>query len=370
MGALMLGGMLSRAGRRAPGWVEIEGDSILACGDGAPPRDPDERCEGLIASGLCDLQVCGAGGFDVTGGSEALAAIDAVELAHGVTSYLPTLVSPDAGTAEYALAAIQKRCAERSSPVAGAHVEGPFLNPRRRGMHPAERLRSPADGIPAWLDSPALRLVTLAPELPGALALIERLAARGVGVSLGHSEADAATVSAAIDAGASAVTHVFNAMGPLHHRGPGLAGTALVDERLAVGVIADGVHVDPAVLELTRRAAGPRIVLVSDSGPAAEAAAGRFAMAGVAIELDAAGAARTATGELAGSTVTLDVAMSRWAALTGATLDEAIAAASEAPAALIGLARPLRPGAPADLVVLSEGGAVRRVMHAGRWVHG
>jgi N-acetylglucosamine-6-phosphate deacetylase len=371
MGTLLLCGALSRAGRRAPGWVDIDGESIVACGEGEPPRDPDERCEGVIAPGLCDLQVNGAGGFDVSAGDAAvLEAIDAVQLAHGVTATLPTLVSPDPGTAERALAAIAERRSDRSSPVVGAHVEGPFLNPRRRGMHPAGRLRSPADGLPSWLDSPAIRLVTLAPELPGALALIERLTARGVRVSLGHSEADEATVTAAIDAGATAVTHVFNAMAPLHHRAPGLAGAALVEERLALGVIADGLHVAPAVLELTRRAAGSRTVLVSDSGPGAAAPPGRYELAGVTIEADAAGAARTAQGELAGSTVTLDVAMVRWATLTGATLDEAIAAASERPAALIGLPQPLRPGAPADLVVLSQDGAVRRVMHAGRWVRG
>ena len=368
--SLLIGGMVARGGRRAPGWVEIDGESVVACGEGEPPRDPDERCEGLIAAGLCDLQVNGAGGHEAAGGAAALDAIDAIQLAHGVTSYLPTLVSPDDETAERALAAIGDRCAERSSPVAGAHVEGPFINPRRRGMHPRDRLRSPADGVPSWLDSPAIRMVTLAPELPGALPLIERLAARGVSVSLGHSEADAATVRAAIDAGATAVTHLFNAMGPLGHRAPGLAGTALVDERLAVGIIADGLHVDPAVLELTRRAAGPRTMLVSDSGPAAAAPPGRYELAGVAIELDTAGVTRTAEGQLAGSAVTLDMAMARWSALTDATPEEAIRAASELPATLVGLPPPLRRGAPADLVVLSGDGEVRRVLHAGRWTRG
>ena len=366
--SLLLGGQLSRGGRRAPGWVEIDGQSIAACGEGAPPREPDERCEGVLGAGLCDLQVNGAGGLEVTGGAAALDAIDAIQLAHGVTCWLPTLISPEPDTAERALALIEERQADPASPVAGAHVEGPFLNPRRRGMHPRARLRSPADGIPGWLESPALRLVTLAPELPGALEMIERLTARGVRVSLGHSEADAATVRAAIDAGATAVTHVFNAMAPLHHRAPGPAGTALVDGRLGVCVIPDGLHVDPAVLELIRRAAGPRVVLVSDSGPAAAAPPGRYEMAGVPVVLDERGAARTTEGELAGSAVTLDVALARWCSHTGATLDEALVAASEAPAALLGLPQPLMPGAPADLVVLSDEGAVRRVMYRGRWV--
>jgi N-acetylglucosamine-6-phosphate deacetylase len=247
-------------------------------------------------------------------------------------------------------------------------VEGPFLSRHYSGMHPPERLRSPSEGVPAWLRAPPVRLVTLAPELPGALELTRELIASGVAVALGHSGADAATAAKAIDAGATLVTHVFNAMAPLAHRNPGLAGLALIDERVRVAVIADGVHIDALVLELVRRAAGSRAVLVSDATPAAAAAAGAYAMAGVAIESDDAGRVRTTDGRIAGSALTLDRALAGWLSQTGATLAQAVFAASEAPATVLGDEPSLAPGSPAELVVLDEAGCVRRVMHRGRWL--
>jgi N-acetylglucosamine-6-phosphate deacetylase len=366
----LLAGTLARGGSPAEGWIEIDRDRISETGTGAPPRRPDERCLGILAPGLCDLQVNGASGQAVTGGPGALDAIDAVQLACGVTSYLPTLVSPDDLTAQRVLPELAERAADPASPVAGAHIEGPFLNPSHAGMHPLESLRSPADGVPAWLESPAVRLVTLAPELPGALNLIRRLTARGVVVSLGHSGADAATAADAVEAGATMVTHVFNAMAPLHHRAPALPGMALVDARVRVTVIADGVHVDPIVLELVRRTAGDRCVLITDATPAAAGPPGRYEMAGVPIETAPGGAARTLDGRLAGSTLTLDAAVRGWESMTEATLAEALHAAGEAPAAAIGLPSALTPGAPADLVVLSPEGRVKRVMRRGRWLAG
>jgi N-acetylglucosamine-6-phosphate deacetylase len=292
----------------------------------------------LRVPGLCDLQVNGAGGHEVTDGPDALDAIDRIQLEHGVTSYLPTLVSPDDETAERALPELEERVRDPASPVAGVHVEGPFLNPEHAGMHPVARLRSPADGVPDWIEHPAVRLVTLAPELPGALDLIARLRARGIAVSLGHSGAGSEQALAAVDAGATLVTHVFDAMAPLRHRAPGLVGVALVDPRVYVGVIADGVHVDPLVLELVRRAAGERAFLVTDATPAAAAPPGRYRMAGVEIERrEPRDAARTRDGRLAGSALTLDEAMRNWAAMTGATLAEAAAAAGEVPARAAGL---------------------------------
>jgi N-acetylglucosamine-6-phosphate deacetylase len=366
----LLAGMLAHGGGVFDGWIEVDGERVTASGAGDPPRGPDERCEGILAPGLCDLQVNGAGGHEVTGGGAALDAIDAIQLAHGVTRYLPTLISPDDATAERVLPELAERAADPASPVAGVHVEGPFLDPHHAGMHPPERLRRPADGVPGWLQSPAVRVVTLAPELPGAVELIGSLTARGVVVALGHSGADAPTVRAAIDAGATLVTHVFNAMAPLDHRAPGLAAMALVDPGLRPTVICDGAHVDPLVLELIRRAAGSRVALVTDATPAAAAPPGRYEMAGVAIESAPEGSARTPEGRLAGSTLTLDAALRGWAALTGASLPEAITAAAEVPAAALGLLTAPTPGAPADLVVLGAQGEVRRVMHRGRWLVG
>ncbi len=290
---LMLAGRLARGGALADGWLEVEGELIAATGTGAPPRPPDERHDGIVAPGLFDLQVNGAGGHEVTAGAAALDAIDAIQLEHGVTSYLPTIVSADDTVAERVIAELAERAADPASPVAGIHLEGPFLSGEHAGMHPVGRLRSPADGVPAYYSSPAVRLVTLAPELPGAQDLILALRARGVAVSLGHSGASAEVARRALDAGAGLVTHVFNAMAPLHHRAPGLAGVALTDARALVSVIADGLHVDPLVLELVRRAAGPRVVLVSDATPAAAAPPGVYEMAGVEIESDGSGSVRT-----------------------------------------------------------------------------
>jgi N-acetylglucosamine-6-phosphate deacetylase len=157
---------------------------------------------------------------------------------------------------------------------------------------------------------------------------------------------------------------VFNAMAPLHHRAPGPAGAALVDDRLAIGVIADGRHVDARVLELVRRAAGSRVVLVSDASPAAGAPPGAYGFAGGEVTLDADGSVRDVDGRLAGSGALLDDVLATWVAATGASLDDAIAAATVRPAELVGLAR----SAPEDLVEIRDDGRVVRVMRGGRWL--
>jgi N-acetylglucosamine-6-phosphate deacetylase len=365
--SLLVAAEIALGGRLAAGWAEIEGARLAGAGHGPPPREPDERLSGILAPGLCDLQVNGAAGHEITGGGDALDAIDAIQLAHGVTSYLPTLLSPDGETAERVLPQLAERARNPRSPVAGAHLEGPFLSREHAGVHPAERLCSPADGVPDWIEHPAVRLVTLAPELPGALDLIARLTERGIAVALGHSGASAEIARTAIDAGARLVTHVFNAMAPLRPRAPGLVGVALTDQRVHVAVIADGVHVHPLALELVRLTAGSRATLVTDATPAAVAPAGRYQMAGVPIER-ADGAARTHDGRLAGSTLTLDEAACNWSTMTRATLAEALFAASQAPAAVARLRDPFGAGAPADLTLLDPAGAIRRVMRRGQWV--
>jgi N-acetylglucosamine-6-phosphate deacetylase len=363
---LLLAGRIARGGMIEAGWIEIEGDRIAAAGSGDPPRPPAEQHGEILAPGYCDLQVNGAGGHEVTEGDPALAAIDAIQLEHGVTAYLPTIVSADDSTVERSVAELEERVADPSSPVVGVHLEGPFLSPDHAGAHRADCLRTPAQGVPPYFSSPAVRLVTLAPELPGALELITELSARGVAVSLGHSAANADCVRRAVDAGARMVTHVFDAMAPFHHRAPGLVGVALTDPRVCVGVIADGLHVDPIALELARRAAGDRVVLVSDSTPAAAAPPGHYEMGGVELEATDTGV-RTVSGRLAGSALTLDAAVRNWYSMTGASLANAIMAASEAPATVLGLQIDLRPGSQADIVLLDDAGAVKQVMRLGRW---
>ncbi len=238
--------------------------------------------------------------------------------------------------------------------VLGAHLEGPFLG-GRHGAHPAEHVVAPDEGAVAALleprvdGRPVLRLATLGPEAPGAALATTTLTAAGVAVSIGHTAAGPDDLDAVVDAGARLVTHVWNAQAPLHHRRPGVVGRALLDRRLAVGCIADGVHVHPDVLAITVRALGPgRLVLVTD---AVAWRAPRLVAAGVALRD---GAPRLPDGTLAGSALTMDGAVRTLVDRTDATLADALVAASTTPARAIGETDRghLAPGARGDLVVL------------------
>ena len=364
----MIAGRLARGGTVCPGWVEVDGERLLAVGDTLPPRPADIVHAGIIAPGLLDLQVNGAAGEEVTGGEAALARIERALLARGVTRWLATVVTSADGVAARAVAAIERRMADPSSTLAGVHLEGPFLSRSHAGVHRGELLRVPADGLPGYYRSPALRLVTLAPELPGAVQLIAELRRRGVAVSLGHSAASAEQAREACAAGARLVTHLFNAMAPLHHRAPGLAGFALDDARITIGLIADGVHVDPLMLSLVRRLAGPRVALVSDASPLAASAERAATLAGVLTRTGPDGAPRAGDGRLAGSSILLDEAIRRWVSSGGARLADAIAAAAERPARAVGLPAGLTPGARADLALFDDRGRITRVMHRGTWL--
>jgi len=356
--------------RVAAGWVEIEGERIRAVGEGDPPG-PAEAVGGLIAPGLCDLQVNGAVGREVVDGPEALAAIDEYELRQGVTNYLATVTSRALDAVAAGLEAIAAAVRAPRTGVCGIHFEGPFLSAEWRGIHPREHLRDAIDGLPAWYERPEARLVTLAPELPGAAEAVRELARRGVAVSLGHTGAGPEEAKRAVEAGARAVTHIFNAMPRLHHRDPGFAGWALEEPRVAVGVIPDGVHVAPVFLRLVRALAGPRVVLVSDSSPAAGAPDGAYRFGGVEVRRRGERVLRDSAGgepRLAGSCIDLAEGLRRWVRHTGAPLPEAFNAASVRPGRLIGLELGVREGALADLVVWSEELEVRRVMRRGAWL--
>lgn len=359
---VVLAGPLAWRGAEADGWLAIEDGRVLGAGHGAPPEAPTERVEGLLSPGLVDVQVNGAGGFEVTGDDAALDAIEAALLAHGVTSWLPTVISAEEPEAAATVRRLAARAADPRSTVAGVHLEGPFLSPVHAGMHRSRNLRRPSEGIPPYVRDPAVRIVTLAPELDGALDLVAELAAAGVTVSLGHSGADAETALAAIAAGARMVTHLFNAMGPLHQRAAGLPGVALTDERLAVGVIADGVHVEARVLNIVGHCAAARVVLTSDASPAAASPVPVSEFAGV--PLDAEG---RHDGRPAGSLALLDSHVAVWQRATGLPRAAALHAATESPAALAGLPAPLVPGSPADLVEWGPDGRVARVMRGGEW---
>ena len=316
----------------------------------------------VVAPGLIDLQCNGAEGIDLTAQPERLWEMAALLPQWGVTAWVPTVVTSPESVRERAIAALQAGPVLDGAVAAplGLHFEGPYLAPERRGAHAQAHLRRPdRDAIAHWSREAGVALVTLAPELPGALDMLRDLIDRGVVVSLGHSSATAAEATAAVDAGARWVTHLFNAMAPIHHRDPGLVGVALTDERLAVGAIVDGLHVHPMVVAVAARSLGPRLTLVTDAVAALGMPPGRWALGDVEALADGEGV-RLEDGTLAGSLLSLDRAVANLVAFAGARFDDAIDAATVAPARVLGLGDErgvIAPGAVGDLVLLLDAAA-------------
>lgn len=343
--------------------VEVEGDVVVEGGSIARVGVLPPGRSGLAVPGLVDLHVNGFAGVDfLTAGDEDHRRAGAAMAATGVTAHLPTFVSSPVEVVFAALAAVDG-LSGLAPRVLGAHLEGPFLSPRWPGAHDPAHLRAPDVALADRLcDAGPVRMVTLAPELPGGLELVGRLRARGVVVSCGHSDADAATAHAAFDRGATAVTHVHNAHRRWTPRDPGLAGAALVRPQVSVQTIVDGVHLAPETAQATFLAARERFCLVTD---AVEAAGGgpRVCRLGGRVATVCAGAVRLADGTLAGSVLTLDQAV-RNLVLGGAGLPQAIHAATAAPARLIGRddLGNLREGCTADVAVLDDELRVTRTL--------
>ena len=365
------GRVVAPDGDLTPGWVEVADGRIAAVQAGWPDAADVAQPRGVVLPGLVDLQVNGAAGVDFLT-VEDPAALDPALLhlaATGVTGFLPTLISAPLPLVRRALEVLSAaRAADRPGPrILGVHLEGPFLDPAHAGAHDGAWLQAPsAELAEALLDGPgaAVRLVTLAPELPGAGAVIAALRARGVVVAAGHSGADLTVACAAFDAGVAMVTHLFNAMRPFHHREPGLAGAALLDGRVRASLILDDVHLHPATAALALRLLGPeRAVLVTDAVAAAGAPPGTYRL-GTREVVAQDGAVRLPDGTLAGSLLTMDAAVRRALAL-GATYRDVARMAALTPAALLGVPAGLRPGNPADLVVLDESGQVELTLVGG-----
>jgi N-acetylglucosamine-6-phosphate deacetylase len=362
-----------------PGFVELTDGVIGRVSAGPPPRPADVTLpDGYLLPGLVDLQVNGYFGIEFQRADAAAWAEVAARLpATGTTSFVPTVITAPLDRLTATLRAARDYVPGLPSGgarVLGVHVEGPFISPLRRGAHNPAWITDPTPAAVAGLieaGTGLLRLVTLAPERPGALAAIEQLTGAGVLVSVGHSDALAGQVSAAADRGARMVTHLFNAQRGLSHREPGVAGQALTDARLTSGLIADLHHVAGPVCGLAFRAAPGRIALVTDAAAPAGMPPGEYLLGGEPISLpDAAGAPPVrADGTIAGSALRLDVAIAN-AVACGVALTEAVAAATSIPADLIG--RPelgrLAPGAAADLVWLGPDLRTRATWLAGRLV--
>jgi len=364
-----------------PGVVVIEDGRIARVSAGAPPKAGEEALafpDATLVPGLIDLQVNGGAGVDcLRAAATAYDTLGRYLAATGVTAYLPTITSAPLDEMRRAgeAAAIAMRRAGPGPEILGLHFEGPYLNPLRRGAHRAQDLRTPdADEMAETvrrLDG-ALRVVTLAPELEGAESVVRSLAAEGIVVALGHTDAAFDDVQAAVRWGARMVTHLFNAMRGIHHREPGAAGGALVTPSLALGLIADFAHVHPAVLSLAAHAAGMgRIVLVTDAIAAAAMGRGSFTLGAQTVDVKD-GVPRLPDGTLAGSVLQLHRAVHNFAAAAGVSRREAVQAASLNPARLLGVHRRkgrIAPGMDADLVVLGRDDEVLLTIARGQIVY-
>jgi N-acetylglucosamine-6-phosphate deacetylase len=337
-------------GEVVAGDVTIEGEAVTAVGV-SPPGSL-----GTAVPGFVDAHINGIAGVDFFStdeqgyrrAREALAAT-------GVVAFQPTFVSSPQATYREPLALARALVVDGLPALVGVHLEGPFLAPTWAGAHDPAHLLQPDPALAAELcDAGPVTMMTVAPELPGGLELVRMLAARGVVVSLGHSDADAAAAHAAFDAGARAITHVHNAHRRWRPRDPGLAGVALVRPDARVQAIVDGVHLAPESAYGAFLAANHRFCLVTDAVEAAGMGQGSYRLAGRTVHV-ADGAVRLPDGTLAGSLLTMDEAVRNLVA-AGAALRGAVHAASTAPAHLLG--RPdlglLRPGAPAHIAVLDD----------------
>ena len=360
-----------------PGWIEITGGRVLAVGAGVPPRPADRDLgAATVVPGFVDMHVHGGGGGAFPEATVA-ASKAAVELhrRHGTTTMIASLVTAHPAELLRQVGVLTEQV--QDGLVAGIHLEGPWLSEHRCGAHEFAALRDPE---PAELDrvlaagGGAIRMVTLAPERAGGLAAVRRVADAGAVAAIGHTDATYEQASAAIDAGATVATHLFNAMRPVHHREPGPVIALLEDPRVTVEMITDGVHLHPALYRDVTANVGPdRVALVTDAMAAAGMADGAYRLGSLDVDVRD-GVARVAgTDTIAGSTATMDQVFRFAVTNSRRPRHEALLAAvrqsSVNPARVLGLPDPtVAPGAAADLVVLDDQLAVSGVLHRGSWV--
>ncbi len=408
---LLSGGrVVTPDGVLSPGWIRLAGDLIDAVGPGAPPAGMTitDLSGQWVLPGFVDMHVHGGGGTSFTAGPVGDARCAAgFHRRHGTTTIVASLVT--APLADLEARAAMLAALAREGIIAGVHLEGPFLSAIRCGAQDPRHMIAPDVAAFDRLYAAAagqLRVITVAPELPGATALIKAAAQAGVIAAVGHTDATAHVTSAAVDAGASHATHLFNGMRPLHHREPGPAGALLDRDEVSCEVIADGVHLHDTAIRLAARVSGPgRLVLITDAMAAAGMPDGSYRLGPVRVEVEG-GVARLAAaghesrtdraiapvtgltpgpagpiagpagpiagpaGPIAGSTATM-AGVVRHAIAAGLPVTDVAAAASTTPARVLGLGDrtgALRPGLAADLVVCDDGFGLRAVMRRGQWL--
>ncbi|MFK4835555.1 N-acetylglucosamine-6-phosphate deacetylase [Microbacterium sp. ZW T2_14] len=370
--AVRLLGCASVDGDRHDAWALFDGDRVVAAGVGDDHPRADETVDGeggCLVPGFVDIHGHGGGGASFDDGPDAIAAARAIHRAHGTTRAVLSLITAPIDELAARVAMVADLC-DADPTVLGSHLEGPFLDPGHKGAHTESLLRAPdAASVDRLIEAGrgTIRQVTLAPERPGAFEAIRRFTDAGVAVAVGHTDADAATTRRAFDAGATLLTHAFNAMPGIHHRAPGPVVSALRDDRVTLEVIADGVHVDLELIATLFAIAGDRIALITDAMAAAGADDGRYELGGLAVRVTDGVARLVDGGAIAGSTLTQDVAL-RLVAEAGVPLGVVVHALGAQPARAIG--RPdlgsLDVGALADAVLLDDALAVRRVWVGGR----
>jgi N-acetylglucosamine-6-phosphate deacetylase len=346
-------------GALVPGDVELDGERVAAVGIGGA------RGSGIAAPGFVDLHVHGFGGVDFSAADgDAYRRAGAALLETGVTAVRPSFLTAPEEELVSALRAVPSR--DIGPRILGCHLEGPFLSPFRLGMHSASARRDPDVALLERLFAAGpVAHMTLAPELPGALDVVAALVAHGATAACGHTDATAEIAREAFACGATHVTHLFNAMRPFAHRDPGLAGAALAHDVVSFELILDGNHVSDEAVRVAWRAGAGRVVLVTDAiGAPGD---GPWRVGGVDVDVRG-GVVRGRGGELAGSVLTMPQAVRALMSAGGASFAEAVDAASRVPAQAarrddLGV---LRPGAPADVVILDDDVHVRRVLVGGR----
>ncbi len=356
-------------------WVAFADGVVTARGTGDGWREVAaaesvDGAGGWLTPGFIDLHGHGGGGAAFDDGIDAIRTARDVHRAHGTTRAVLSLVTASVDDLVPRVAAIAA-AADADATILGSHLEGPFLDPAHKGAHTESLLRPPdPDAIARLLDAGrgTVRQVTLAPELPGGIDAIAQFVEAGVVAAVGHTSATAQVAAAAFDAGATLLTHAFNAMPGIHHREPGPVVAAMRDERVTLELIADGIHVHPDVIALTFAGAPGRIALVTDAMAAAGAPEGDYELGGLAVTVAGGTARLVSNGAIAGSTLTQDAAL-RMAVACGVELPTAVAALTSVPASVLGERSrygSLRVGAAADGVLLDGELTVRGVWVDGR----
>ena len=372
--SIRLLGSVSVDSDRADAWALLDGDRVAAVGVGGELPRADETVDGgggCLLPGFIDIHGHGGARASFDDGPEAVAAARAVHRAHGTTRAVLSLITAPIDDLAARVAMVAD-LSDADPSILGSHLEGPFLDPGHKGAHTESLLRAPdAASVDRLLEAGrgTIRQVTLAPERPGAFDAIRRFVDAGVAVAVGHTDADAETTRRAFDAGATLLTHAFNAMPPIHHRAPGPVVAALRDDRVTLEVIADGVHVDLELIATLFTVAGDRIALITDAMAAAGSQDGRYELGGLAVRVTDGVARLEDGGAIAGSTLTQDAAL-RHVVGAGVPLELAAHALSRRPAHAIGRddLGTLDVGALADAVLLDGDLAVRRVWVGGRAV--